>query len=230
MPKCAVCGRFSMLAAAVYHCCDCGNAVCRPSHSDCSTLVEWADKKVGNVAGGFVYKDARVRCKKCAVQRAAECARAALASWTTCPKCGGLLEMSYAASGLRCSQRDCPWYPQEIESFALHVTRGRELLRGNNYQEAAREYEQAGLYPEAGRIRRLAYEGQREVTETVGHEDVNEVLRQLALRAPIGATIACPRCEGRLGIWGIQGASHRCPHCHANLRVADLATALKALL
>ncbi len=230
MPKCAICGRFSLLAAAVYHCADCGNPVCRPSHSDCSVIVEWADRKVGQVAGGFVYRDPKVRCRNCVNQRAAQAARAALAVWTSCPKCGGLLEMSYTATGLRCSHRDCPWHPQDIEAFAQHATRGRELLRGNNYQEAAREFEQAGLYAEAGRIRRLAYQGDAEVTAAQSQEDVNELLRQLALRAPVNATIACPRCKGALGIWGIQGSSHRCPHCHATLRVIELAGALRDLL
>jgi hypothetical protein len=230
MPKCAICGRFSLLAAAVYHCAECGKPVCRPSHSDCSVIVEWTDRKLGQAAVGLVYKDPKIRCRNCVTQRAIILARQALAVWTTCPKCGSQLEMSYDAGGLRCSQKHCPWHPQDLEGFADHATRGQQLVRAGELSDAAREYEMAGLFTEAGRIRRMGYKGEAGVSGHAADADVNELLRRLALSAPVGAAIACPRCAGQMSVWAIQGSHHRCPNCGWNLRVADLVDDLKALL
>lgn len=179
----------------------------------------------------MTYNDPLVRCRRCVHARAATFAREALAAWATCPKCSATLTMSHDHHGIRCSDPSCTWLPHSIKEFALHTVRGRELLRGGHYAEAAREYEVAGLFQEAGRLRRLGYEGVDGATHgSAGQDDAQELLRQLALRAPIGATIACPRCQGSMSVWSISGSAHRCPNCHANLAIASLAEPLKALL
>lgn len=101
----------------------------------------------------------------------------------------------------------------------LALTHARHLVEAERHEDAAKIYEDLGLWKDAGEIRRS---GRRQVSTQV-HLNVNDLIEQVR-RGGLATIYACPACSSPIRISGETTASalDACAYCGSAIKSTDL--------
>jgi len=103
------------------------------------------------------------------------------------------------------------------------VIQAEHFVLAGRYEDAARSYENAGMWREAGEVRRR--DRQHVVTQV--HVDLNDLVEQLR-RMGLSASYTCPVCRSPSRITGDTppDALTKCQYCGTVIRSVDLVEAV----
>ncbi len=107
------------------------------------------------------------------------------------------------------------------------VIQAEHLLMAERFEDAAKSYEAAGRWKEAGDARRRT----RQHVVTQVHVNINELVEQLR-RMGLSANYTCPVCRSPFTITGQTGpdALSKCQYCGAVIRPTDMVEALSKVV
>ena len=102
---------------------------------------------------------------------------------------------------------------------SLQLTHAKNLVEAERFEEAAKIYDQAKMWKEAGDTRRKA----RRVVTTQVHLDVNHLIDQMR-QGGLATTYSCPACRSPIKISGDTPASslQTCGYCGSSIQTTDL--------
>ncbi len=103
----------------------------------------------------------------------------------------------------------------------------KSLIAAENFEAAAKIYEELGMWNEAGEARRL---GRRQVVTHV-QVNLNDLIQQLR-QGGVTTDYVCPSCGGSIQISGATALSSltNCQYCGVVLRTTDLAAFLTRIV
>ena len=107
------------------------------------------------------------------------------------------------------------------------LVQAEHFAMAERLEDAAQTFERAGMWEEAGKMRRR----NRQQTITQVHIDLNQLVSQLR-NGGLTATYVCPTCHGQIEISGESDASslYTCSYCHSVIQVTDLANVIGKVL
>jgi rRNA maturation endonuclease Nob1 len=111
------------------------------------------------------------------------------------------------------------------------IARLKNLETADRYDDAARGYEELGMFKEAGELRRKNRTIAVVATTKNINADLNALLRQIKTEG-IVAVYRCPHCGGniRIGKGGNLSDVQICQYCGSTLEAMALADFLKSIL
>lgn len=111
----------------------------------------------------------------------------------------------------------------------VRLTVAKHLITAGRFEDAAKLYEQLGMYAEAGKVRAKGSEIKIKKTEV--SVDLNSLLREVK-EGGIIVVYRCPHCGGKLQVGkdtSVESLKH-CEHCGSEIEAMDLADFIKTAL